>query len=112
MSEQAQQLAEKINGALKGYKAAYFYFWGQMPVQPGDWVYLVDGASADGDRLDVRLVDGQGDKAGKNPTIISIWNPEKPTVDKKKGLRIEKASRVKWGEVDSTSGKGAAVRIE
>ncbi len=107
MAESVEQIAKQIAGALKGYRASAFYVWDKLPVQPGDAFFLIQGASAVDDRLDLAL----SDERGKHPTTLSVWGPAKVTAGKQ-GLRIEKATRVQWGEFEARPAKGPALRME
>jgi hypothetical protein len=107
MADSVAQIAKKIAGALKGYRASAFYVWDELPVQPGDAFFLIQGASADGERLDLALTD----ERGKHKTTLSVFAPVKVAAGEQ-GLRIEQAARVTWGDFSATPGKGPALRIQ
>ena len=114
MADQAKAIADGINAALQGFRAGGFHFWDVLPVQPNDWMYLLQRASAEGSRLDLHLVDGQGPDAGKDKsaTVISVFDPADYSRDEG-GFRIKTATRIQWGatEVAAKGKKGAALRI-
>ena len=93
----ALAIAEQID-ALKGLRTGAFRFWDVLPVRPDDWLWILAGALAWGDRVDLVLVDGMGGKQGNPGTaiIISVWAP-RGFAQTDGGFSLSSAEQVKFG---------------
>ena len=82
-----------------GLKAANVELWGIQAVRPDDWVYLLVGVEAHGDRLDLLFDDQtQGDGPPAAPGIrLSVWSAQGIRASKSK-VEIQSAAKVAWSD--------------
>lgn len=85
----------------RGESTGNFRFWDVLPVRPNDWMWRIVGARAQGNRLDVILVDGMDDEAldPKTSVTISVWDPEGYSKNQN-GFSVANASRATFGDCD------------
>jgi hypothetical protein len=109
MPSDAQSIAHAINQRHKGFAAGRIELWGAAAVRPNDVVYVITGARAVGNRLDLELEDA-GDGGGP----ISVFDPAGFSGDDGE-LVLQTASRVAWtvykGAVWDAVVHGASVRL-
>ncbi len=96
---QAAAMADELNRDRRGFRAGTINFWHLVPVRSDDWVYVVAGARAEGDRLDLAIADGMGDQKGEVQTTISIWEPDGLSASDE-SIEIRSAARVRWKDSD------------
>jgi hypothetical protein len=108
----AATMAEEIDKKAKGLKAGTVEVWGVQPVRPDDWLFVIVGAKAEGERLDLLIDDKtQGDGPPAAPGLtLSIWDPTGLHAGKKK-IEIASASKVSWGKSFSAVKKGDKLEV-
>ncbi len=108
----AETMADEINKKAKGLKAGTVEVWGIQPVRPDDWLFVLVGAKAEGDRLDLLIDDKtQGEGAAAEPGLtLSIHEPQGLRASKKK-LEVASASKVAWGKDFAAAKKGEKLEV-
>jgi hypothetical protein len=83
---EAEQIAARINEALRDLKAGTLRFWGEWFGRPYDNTHIVIGCNATGDVLHIRFNEGEN---------LHLWSPEQAELDHRT-FRIKNATRVRW----------------
>jgi hypothetical protein len=106
MGSRAAEVAQALE-ARKGFKFSAAYVWGGAPFRPDDNVYELLGATANGDRVDIRTLDTSA--SPEVEVIIAVYSPGKVKATEDE-VRVTSATRVSFGSWYDAVAEGDSYR--
>lgn len=107
MADKAAEVARALE-ARKGFKFGAAFVWGTAPFRPYDSAHELLGATADGDRVDIRTLNTSA--SPEVEVLIAVYSPGKVKVTEDE-VRVASAARVLFGSSFEAVAEGESYKV-